>query len=49
MNNIYARPDYEIPGMFRVMIYSECHGYWSASELMTKEEAERMVALYGDL
>lgn len=46
MNNIYMREDYEINGMFRVMIYAECHGYWSTSELMTKEQAESMIKQY---
>lgn len=46
MNNIYKREDYEINGMYRVMTYAECLGYWSTSELMTKEEAEQFISLY---
>lgn len=46
MNNMYMRQDYEIEGMFRVMTYAECHGYWSTSDLMNKEEAEEMIQLY---
>jgi len=47
MNNIYKREDYEIKGMFRVMIYAECHGYWSTSELMTETQAEELIKLCG--
>lgn len=47
MNNIYMREDYEIEGMFRVMTYSELRGYWSTSELKSKEEAEEIVKMYG--
>ncbi len=46
MNNMYMREDYEIKGMYRVMTYAECHGYWSTSELMTKQQAEKMIKLY---
>lgn len=48
MNNIYKREDYEINGMYRVMTYAECLGYWSTSELMTEEEANELIKLYGD-
>ncbi len=46
MNNIYMREDYEVKGKYRVMTYAECHGYWSTSELMNKEDAEELINLY---
>lgn len=48
-SNIYMREDYHIPGMYRVMTYAECHSYWSTSDLMTREEAQEMVEMYGEV
>lgn len=47
-SNAYVREDYEIKGMYRLMTYSSLRGYWSTSELMTKEEAESLLFLYGE-
>lgn len=49
MNNIYIRADYNIPGMYRVMTYSEFQGYWSTSGIMTKEQAHENVQFYRGL
>ncbi len=49
MNDVYMREDYTIPGMYRVMIYSQFQGYWSTSELMDEETAKKEIRFYRGL
>lgn len=46
MNNVYMREHYILKDKFVVMVYSEFQGFWRASDILDKKEAEDLLNFY---